>query len=315
MITSVRSSLAAAVKARDEPSSKKSKSSELESKMKDMGKENQALLEAMQLMVRSELETKMEGVDKSLIALADATDQGFSELKQDLDTEKKSRVASQEENDKKLKEVQEEVQKLSSGGSRQALNPGSSRSSVGASRPPVQASTPYDQRVAASGNLGWDCSKEDVTTRAKDILEKAGIKPDDYVGLSASFREKGSSAELCFNTASLLQKAKFAISDLDVSHRADKAPVWLNVEKDREELRPARVVHRITDLIQEAESGRSDAFEVEKAMNGKKVLVGPKGSQHMAGYSNKGVWMWTQFSRTRYNQEFLDMAKAYAEDD
>jgi len=315
-LTSVKDSLAASFRARDEPSSKKSKGVDIEGKMKEMGPQNQALFEAMTLMMDDKLEKRMDGVDKSLAALADATDQGFEQLKQDLDEEKKVRVTSQEENDKKWKAVQEEVQKLANGGARQAVNPGSSRSPTVAPRAAGQATTPFDQRVVARmGNLGWDCSKEVVTTRAKEVLEKAGIKPGDYVGLAASFKQKGSSAELCFNTPILLQKAKFAISDLDVSYRDDKAPVWLNVKKDREEMRPARVVHRVTDLIEEAESGREDKLEVEKVMNGKKVLVGPKGSQHIAGYSNKGVWIWTQWSRSRYTEEFLEMAKAYAEDD
>jgi hypothetical protein len=315
-MTSVRSSLAAALKARDEPSPKKTKNIEIESKMKDMGPQNQALFEAMTMLIDDKLEKKMEGVDKSLNALAEATDQGFAELKQDLDSEKKARVASQEANDQKWKVVQEEVQQLSSVGARHAINPEPSRSSADAPRPPSRASTPFDQRVVARmGNLGWDSSKEVVITRAKEVLEKAGIKPSDYVGLTASFRQKGSAAELCFGTPGLLQKAKFAVSDLEESYRTDKAPVWLNVKKDREEMRPARVVHRITDLMEEAESGREDRLEVEKVMNGKKVLLGPQGSQRIAGYSNKGVWVWTQFSRTRYNQEFLDMAKAYAEDD
>jgi len=316
MITSAKEALANAVRARDEPSSKKPKSADIEGKIKEMGPQNQALFEALTVMMDDKLEKGMDGVDKSLAALADATDQGFAELKQDLDEEKKARVTSQEENDKKWKDVKEEVHKLSSGGVRQTVNPGPSMRSAVASPAAGHASTPFDQRVVARmGNLGWDCSKEIATTRAKEVLEKAGVKPGDYVGLAASFGQKGSSVELCFTSPMLLQKAKFAISDLEVAYRTDKAPVWLNVKKDREEMRPARVVHRVTDLIEEAESGRSDGLEVEKKMNGKKVLLGPQGNQHIAGYSNKGVWMWTQWSRNRYTQEFLEMAKAFAEDD
>ena len=184
------------------------------------------------------------------------------------------------------------------------------------SRPTGQAKTPFEERVVARmGNLGWNDSKATVVKRAKEVLEKAGIKESDYVGLCASFREKGSNAELCFNTPQLLQKAKFSIRELETAYRSDGAPAWLDVKKDKEEMRPARVVHRVTELIEEAESGRSDKLVVEKVMNGKKVLVGPQDSQHIAGYSNKGVWMWTQWSRNRYSDEFLEMAKAYAEDD
>ena len=60
---------------------------------------------------------------------------------------------------------------------------------------------------------------------------------------------------------------------------------------------------------------REDKLPVDKRLNGKYVLVGPEGNKNKAGYSNKGVWMWTKWSRDRYSQEFLAMAKAYAEDD
>ena len=169
---------------------------------------------------------------------------------------------------------------------------------------------PPEMRVVAKiGNLGWDEKKEVIVKRAKEILIQAGVSQDDFTGLSATRRE-GSQAELCFNSPILLQKAKFSVRALEASFTNDK-PVWLDVRKDREELRPARVVHRITDLITEAESGRSDKMPVEKFLNGKYVKVGTE----RAGYTNKGSWVWTSFANGRYNQEFRDMAKAFAEDE
>jgi hypothetical protein len=87
--------------------------------------------------------------------------------------------------------------------------------------------------------------------------------------------------------------------------------VWLDMKKDREELRPARVVHRITELIMEAESGKSDSMEVEKFLNGKYVKVG----DNRAGFTAKPFRIWTQWGCNRYSQEFREMAKAYAEDE
>ena len=76
-------------------------------------------------------------------------------------------------------------------------------------------------------------------------------------------------------------------------------------------MRPARVVHRIAELITEAESGRSDALPVDRKLNAKYVLVGTE----RAGYSAKANWVWTQWACNRYTQEFRDMSKAFAEDE
>ena len=79
----------------------------------------------------------------------------------------------------------------------------------------------------------------------------------------------------------------------------------------REEFRPARVVHRIAELITEAESGKEDPMHVEKRLNGKYVLV----DNNKAGFTAKGVWIWTAWAKHRYTEDFREMAKAYAEDD
>ena len=71
-------------------------------------------------------------------------------------------------------------------------------------------------------------------------------------------------------------------------------------------------MHRITELLEEAESSMPDKQSVEKRLNGKDVLIG---GTHKAGYTCKGSWVWTSFSVERYPQDFRDMAKAYAEDD
>jgi len=191
--------------------------------------------------------------------------------------------------------------------------PGLSHSpSTASTVPPGTSSgrTPPEMRVVARiGNLGWDEKKEVIVKRAKEILMKAGVGQDDYIGVSAT-RKEGSQAELCFNSPILLQKAKFSVRALEFCFTNDK-PVWLDVRKDFEELRPARIVHRITDLITEAESGRSDKLPVEKFLNGKYVKVGTD----RAGYTCKGSWVWTSFATGRYDQEFRDMAKAFAEDE
>ena len=180
-------------------------------------------------------------------------------------------------------------------------------------RPPQTSNpskVPFELRVVARiGNLGWDDDENLIVTRAKEALDQAGIKQEDYVGLCAT-RKKGSLAELCFSDPVLLQKAKMSFRALKHEFVSGKV-VWLDVKKDREEMRPARVVHRITELIEEAESARDDRLPVEKVLNGKFVKLGPQ----RAGYVSKGNWVWTALAVSRYPQEFRDMATAYAEDD
>ena len=175
----------------------------------------------------------------------------------------------------------------------------------------VPSSTlPLAERVVARmGNLGWDTSKDVIVARAKEVLSNAGVKEDEYVGLHA-VRQEGSLAELLFTSPMALQKAKFSVIGANASYVEGKC-VWLDVKKGREELRPARLVHRISELIEEAESARPDKMPVGKVMNGKYVKVG----EQKVGYSCKASWIWTRFGQERYGKDFCDMAKAYSEDD
>jgi len=252
---------------------------------------------------------------KSLEANIETQTKKNEELSEALEAQTKAQVKKNNEMLAEVRELQGQVEKLQKESTERCENPPglssipaptSAFSTPGRS----QGKIPYEMRVVARiGNLGWDSDQATIMKRAKEVLSKAGIAPADYTGLSPTRRE-GSLAELCFSNPMLLTQAKFAIRDLNKSYREGKT-VWLDVKKDREELRPARIVHRISDLISEAESGREDKLPVDKVLNGKYVKVG----DDKAGYCAKGLWVWTTFSTSRYTQEFRDMAKAFAEDD
>ena len=63
-------------------------------------------------------------------------------------------------------------------------------------------------------------------------------------------------------------------------------------------------------MITEAEAARADTLPLEKKVNGKLVRVG----QNRVGWTLNGTWMWSEWATARYTREFLDMARAYAED-
>ena len=87
--------------------------------------------------------------------------------------------------------------------------------------------------------------------------------------------------------------------------------VWLDVAKTHAELRPNRVIHRMGDMLGEAEAARQDKLPVDKKLGGKYINVG----DDKVGYTLKGNWVWSEWAISRYSESFRDAAKAYAEDD
>jgi hypothetical protein len=175
----------------------------------------------------------------------------------------------------------------------------------------VSSSTPYEARkIARIGNLGWNDTAETILKRANEVLRDAGAQPNEYTNLVPTSRTSGSAAELLFQSATRLQEMKLAIKSLGRAY-TDERIVWMDAKKERHELRPARLVHRVFEAIQDLESTREDKMEAEKIMNGKFIKVG--GTR--AGYSFNSTWKWTAFAVARYTAEQLDVAKAYAEED
>ena len=84
----------------------------------------------------------------------------------------------------------------------------------------------------------------------------------------------------------------------------------MDVKKTTEELRPARIVHRVAEFLEEMESSQSSPLPIEKKLNGKYVMIGDK----RAGYVCAGAWQWCAFAKGRYSLEQLDSAEGYAEE-
>ena len=74
-------------------------------------------------------------------------------------------------------------------------------------------------------------------------------------------------------------------------------------------MRPARIVHRMYDVLSDIESRKADHISLEKGLNGKFI----KCDKGRIGYSVSGRWQWHKLAIERYTEEERDFAQAYAE--
>ena len=74
-------------------------------------------------------------------------------------------------------------------------------------------------------------------------------------------------------------------------------------------MRPARIVHRMAEFLEEMEASQSSSLPIEKKLMGKTIEVGRK----RVGRVINGVWHWDAFANNRYSKEQLDSAKGFAE--
>ena len=181
---------------------------------------------------------------------------------------------------------------------------------VSASVRAIPSFVPHEQRVIATiGNLGWNTEAKILLERAREVLAEVGIEQSCYSGLSGPRRE-GSRAELCFNSPSDLQRAKLLVREASKQYN-DGHYVWLDVKKTREEMRPARIVHRMAEFLGEVETQQSEKLPIKKVLNGKYIEVGDK----RVGRVMNGAWHWDAFAKARYSKEQLVSAKGFAEEE
>jgi hypothetical protein len=170
---------------------------------------------------------------------------------------------------------------------------------------------PYEQRTQAIiGGLGWDEPPAVLSQLATEVLTAAGVDPASYCGLAPKTSRQGfgSMVELVFFSPAQLTRAKFMVKAVAKSGRGGK-PIWLDAQRTRDEMRPARIVHRIFDGLENLERPRTDKIVLTKNMPGK-LIESPSGRM---GWTQQGNWVWSQIARQRYHAEDLDAIKAYGE--
>ena len=246
------------------------------------------------------VETRIQGVEAEMVTLNDKV------VHQDKE------IGILKEHTKQLKEELQAVMTVKEAGSANGQGVRAQPASAGRSfHNNYGPAVPYDERtIARMGNLGWNDPPEVILQRAREVLGETGFSFENYDNLTAVSRKAGSCAELKFPSAAKLKEARLAVQALNKSYVSEKW-VWLDAKKEFHELRPARLVHRIYDVLVELESTREDKLKVEKVLNGKFVKLGDR----RAGYTLHGQWKWTGVATQRYCQEDLDMARSFAEQD
>ena len=126
--------------------------------------------------------------------------------------------------------------------------------------------TPYELRThAVMGGLGWDESAERLMEKAVSTLTKAGVDTATFSAVTAivSRNNEGSTVQLVFRTSQELASAKLQVRSAACKGWNDKN-IWLDAKKSRTEMKPARLVHRIAQVLNDFEDSRADKLLIEK---------------------------------------------------
>ena len=107
-----------------------------------------------------------------------------------------------------------------------------------------------------------------------------------------------------FKEPGTLARAKWSIKALKKVVHGDK-PVWLDAKRDG---RPAKLVHRVHEVLQSYENGKPDRAELEKDLPGKKVLR----NRQVIGASIYGRWRWEGEGLSRYTDDERKHAQEWA---
>eukprot|EP00973_Karenia_brevis_P000502 70737-Karenia_brevis.AAC.1 len=162
--------------------------------------------------------------------------------------------------------------------------------------------------LARMQNLGWDASPDDIEKVAKEVLASVGVGEDEYSSITASSRQKNSGVDILFTNPSLLSKAKFAVRAAKIyklkeimgtPEEKQDAPVWLDRAKSREELKPARLVHRLHEYVSDVVKAWPGGGNGTKHMNGKYVNL--NGAR--IAFSCKGRVIWTATGMSKFSEE------------
>jgi hypothetical protein len=89
----------------------------------------------------------------------------------------------------------------------------------------------------------------------------------------------------------------------------DGRRIWLDAKREPSETKPLRMIHRIAEMLTDAEEERPDKLPTTKVMNTKQARVG----SNRACMILDGRVKWTPWAATRYECDVLDGARAYAE--
>lgn len=129
------------------------------------------------------------------------------------------------------------------------------------------------------GNLGWDSEPADLVSCVTKLLNDAAVPQDAYNAMEAATGELGvgTAVEMYFTDETAFNKAMAAIRAQQRRLDSSQRVAWLDRKKSREELRPARQLHRLCGCL--VDIGVSmhglDKSKFEKLMVTERALPGP----------------------------------------
>ena len=120
---------------------------------------------------------------------------------------------------------------------------------------------------------------------------------------------------MMFVSPDRLQSAKVRVrSQMKQFEECPRNKAWLDAKKERSELRPARMCHRLHDVlghVEEKRGGDHQPAELDKNMMQKTISA----NKTRVALIIKGSVMWTEAGKRWYSAEGMALATSYAEDD
>ena len=178
--------------------------------------------------------------------------------------------------------------------------------------------TPYHERTEARmGGLGWNKMGDELSKRARSMLERAGYT-DHQAHVSCvqglGFNP-GSIVKMTFDTPQELRRAKDMVQQMqhvgwdDEKPPPDRGrPVWLDVAKTAEERRPMRCLNEATKFLEELEACQECPLEVVADRKTKQIKVANK----LFAFVCQGELKVSTACKHRYDAGDIDTLLAYA---
>lgn len=144
---------------------------------------------------------------------------------------------------------------------------------------------PYERRQhGIVAGLGWDEEPATLVERAVEVLTDAQVPRDAWGHLSPILNRdgRGSAAEMWFEEAAALQRARLAVRALQRSYVSGRT-VWLDARRERAEVVPVRVMHRLHEALCEA-----GVDQVVKDLPGRSIRSGTTRIAYVA--QGRGRW-------------------------
>ena len=130
---------------------------------------------------------------------------------------------------------------------------------------PAAAGGNPNRTHAIVGNLGWDENEIMIVSRAKEVLQEAGVPVENYTAIAPAFRtgQKGSMAEVQFVENAALEEARLKVRALTKKFQGGKGAAFVDIKKTFAERRPTRQLRFMETMVWELIDRGSGEAEIE----------------------------------------------------